>query len=368
MRKKAILGFSLILVGMSAVVFGQDNRRDLGIEGRQAPPWGVTEWKNLPEGKTSLDVTDFRGKVLYLYGFQSWCPGCLKQGFPMLKTLTNHYQQKDVAFVAVQTVFEGFDVNTAKRGWETMKRYDLDLPMGHDGSSGEPSTLMRRYRTGGTPWTVIIDKQGKVRYDDFHIRPDDAIRLIDQLRNEEGSESQIETLPEARGGQELLGKKLAALSFDRTLNAPQNTEGKKPGNASATLYRWWTDTCPFCEKSLPAVETLRKKYEAKGLQVVAVYHPKPPRYLADETIRKAAEERSYHGALAVDRDWSEYRRAYSVKRPSATSVSLLVDRDGVIRFVHPGPEFHPSDDPLHRQCDVDYNLLDQAIAALLETG
>ena len=41
---------------------------------------------------------------------------------------------------------------------------------------------MRNYRTGGTPWTIIIDKQKIVRFNDFHIAPEHAIAMIDQLK------------------------------------------------------------------------------------------------------------------------------------------------------------------------------------------
>jgi hypothetical protein len=37
-----------------------------GIEGIKAPTWNVGEWVQFPEGKTSLDVADFKGKVVYL--------------------------------------------------------------------------------------------------------------------------------------------------------------------------------------------------------------------------------------------------------------------------------------------------------------
>ncbi|MDP6360864.1 MAG: hypothetical protein QF473_37475 [Planctomycetota bacterium] len=43
---------------------------------------------------------------------------------------------------------------------------------------------MRNYRTGGTPWTIIIDRKGKVRYNDFHIQPAAAIRLFEELLKE----------------------------------------------------------------------------------------------------------------------------------------------------------------------------------------
>src|SRR5882672_5278832 len=92
----------------------------------------------------------------------------------------------------------------------------------------------------------------------------------------------IETLSASRGGQDLIGQPFPKLAFSRWLR----TEENKPldTSSSVTLYRWWTDTCPYCEATLPALEKLRKKYEAKGLKVVAVYHPKPPRDVADETI------------------------------------------------------------------------------------
>ena len=43
------------------------------------------------------------------------------------------------------------------------------------------SVVMRRYRSGGTPWTVIIDRDGVVRYNDFSVQPTRAISLIDRL-------------------------------------------------------------------------------------------------------------------------------------------------------------------------------------------
>jgi len=132
-----------------------------------------------------LDLKDFKGKVVYLYCFQSWCPGCHKYGFPTLKKAINNFKgEKDVSFVAVQTVFEGASVNTPARAWSTAKKYDLKIPVGHSGDEKTSPPLMRNYRTGGTPWTIIIGRNGKVRYNDFHIEPAAAIKLIEGLLKE----------------------------------------------------------------------------------------------------------------------------------------------------------------------------------------
>ncbi len=94
---------------------------------------------------------------------------------------------EDVAFVAVQTVFEGFSTNTADRAWETAREYKLTIPVGHSGKDNRRSVLMQRYRTGGTPWVVIIDKHGVVRFNAFRITPDRAQKMIDELRQKANS-------------------------------------------------------------------------------------------------------------------------------------------------------------------------------------
>jgi thiol-disulfide isomerase/thioredoxin len=181
----------------------------------------------------------------------------------------------------------------------------------------------------------------------------------------EPKHARVETLPESRGGQDLLGKPLPKLEFARWLNTAP--DGKPLETAGAvTLYRFWTDTCPYCQATLPAVEALRTKYADAGLKVVAVYHPKPPRDVRDEVILAAAAERGYHGAVAVDPKWTALKAAWlGDGRRAATSVSLLVDRKGVIRFVHPGVTYFPSSKPEDAEANHDYELIDRAVGILL---
>lgn len=159
-----------------------DKGHPRGIVGRKAPNWDVERWFNLPEGVDKLDVRDFRGKVVYVLCFQSWCPGCHTRGFPTLQKMIERYKgQSTVAFVAVQTTFEGFSVNSAKVAETVGQQYDLKIPIGHTGSDGKRSGLMERYRTGGTPWVIVIDRNGVVRFNDFHLPLEDGAKLIDRL-------------------------------------------------------------------------------------------------------------------------------------------------------------------------------------------
>lgn len=174
----------------------------------------------------------------------------------------------------------------------------------------------------------------------------------------------IRTLSASRGGQELVGKAIPPPRFDRWLNV---AKGSAPDlNRAVVLYRWWTDTCPYCARTLPAIEKLRATYGPQGLKVVAVYHPKPPGNVSDQSVLSAANAIGYHGAIAIDADWDKLKRVWlSTGRRDATSVSFLVDREGIIRFVHPGVEYFPSRDPQEKQQDEDFQLLNEAIRILL---
>ena len=106
-------------------------------------------------------------------------------GFPTLKKLTEVFDgNNQVKFLAVQTVFEGHSFNTPDKLRENQLKYALKVPMAH--AAGNPDTheiptIMKNYRAGGTPWTVIIDPAGKVVFDGFHIEKAQAGRLIQQL-------------------------------------------------------------------------------------------------------------------------------------------------------------------------------------------
>lgn len=145
----------------------------------------VDQWVHLPKGQTtgpSIEE-DWKGKVIYLYFFQSWCPGCHSSGFPTLQTLLKKYGDNDqVEFAAVQTVFEGFHTNTPQAAKRIVERYKLHaIPVGQSGTPHKESVVMEDFKTRGTPWTVIIDPKGNVVYSHFHLKADKGSQLIDQL-------------------------------------------------------------------------------------------------------------------------------------------------------------------------------------------
>lgn len=146
----------------------------------------VKHWIDADGNKTEqLKLSDFEGKFKVVYCFQSWCPGCHSRGLPALKKMVDALEDNDaIVFMAIQTVFEGFETNTYDKMLETQKQYELKIPFGHDGGDYDQSTsnIMKNYQTGGTPWFIFIDQYDNVVFADFHLNEDAAIEFLKTLR------------------------------------------------------------------------------------------------------------------------------------------------------------------------------------------
>jgi thiol-disulfide isomerase/thioredoxin len=153
-----------------------------GIEGYKAPELVMDYWIDGDGKPGQFSVLESRSKWVFLKCFQNWCPGCHSSGFPTLKAFSDKFiGHPKVAIAGIQTVFEGFTSNTQAAVRELQLRYELPISMGHDPGDSEthkvPST-MRNYRTGGTPWLILINPEGVVVYNGFHV---DTRKLIDYV-------------------------------------------------------------------------------------------------------------------------------------------------------------------------------------------
>jgi peroxiredoxin len=132
------------------------------------------------------------------------------------------------------------------------------------------------------------------------------------------------------------------------------------------LVRFFTDPdCPYCSATAPALNELSKEFGGRGLVVVGFYTPKPgPRATPVEHVSKVARKYGFSVPVAVDDEWKALRSLWLDRADSGwTSVSLLIDRKGVVRHVHPGGVFaKDSPDPDARRS---YAEMREAIEALL---
>jgi hypothetical protein len=156
----------------------------MGIVGLPAPGLEQVLWidENGTERRPlALDELGQDFKILYF--FQDWCRGCHTHGFPTLVRLTEELRAQGVGLAAIQTVFEGAEVNTFDRLRENQQKYGLQIPFGHTVSESASTmpAIVNSYRSGGTPWFVVIAPDGRVVYDGFLLAADGLIQALRPL-------------------------------------------------------------------------------------------------------------------------------------------------------------------------------------------
>jgi cytochrome c biogenesis protein CcmG/thiol:disulfide interchange protein DsbE len=136
-----------ILVGFGLVLF--------------APTWAASPF----------DISTFRGRVVYLDFWASWCGPC-RQSFPWMQTLKNTYEDQGLTIVAVNLDADRVDaekfLNQFKPTFDV--RYDPD------------GKLAEVYTVKSMPSSVLIDRHGVTRFTHMGFRPVDGAVYEAQLR------------------------------------------------------------------------------------------------------------------------------------------------------------------------------------------
>jgi peroxiredoxin len=146
--------------------------------------------------------------------------------------------------------------------------------------------------------------------------------------------------------------------------APRSLEQLR---GQVVVVRFWTNTCPYCARSLPALQQLADELRGRPVQFVGVYHSKPrgSERPWKEAVAKA-RELGLTMPLAYDREWKTVSSWWLDGRERVpTSPTFVIDAEGRIVHVHPGPELHPSSEPDHQECDRDFQALRRAVLKAL---
>ena len=154
----------------------------------------------------------------------------------------------------------------------------------------------------------------------------------------------------------LIGTRPPTLKASEWFNAkPINIENLK---GKVVLIRWWTGPdCPFCKASSVALNTWHEKYANQGLQVIGMYHHKDDSPLTPENVKTYADNFGFYFPIGIDTNWNTLNQWWLFKKRDWTSVSFLLDKNGVIQHIHPGGEYIEG--------NADYIELEQKIINLL---
>ncbi len=110
----------------------------------------------LPGTSGEINLADYKGKVVYLDFWASWCSPC-RDSFPWMNKMQAKYQEKGVVFLAV-------NVDRKKKDAEDfLVNNPAKFPVVFD----PKGTVPKLYDVMGMPTAFLIGKDGNIRH--FHI-------------------------------------------------------------------------------------------------------------------------------------------------------------------------------------------------------
>lgn len=137
-----------------------------GISGKPAQDFTID---GLDSG-TTYTLSDFKGKVVLLDFFATWCPPCRKE-LPILQKLNDSYTGKDFMFIAVNSMEERQPV----KDFIDQQKFLFPVALDSDGSAGT------KFGVTAYPTLVLIDKNGVVRHVHVGFEPDIAKTLQTEI-------------------------------------------------------------------------------------------------------------------------------------------------------------------------------------------
>ena len=131
------------------------------------PEWQVAQWLNTEQ---SMSLADLRGQVVLIHAFQMLCPDCVMHAIPQARKAHEPYGEQGAAMIGLHTVFEHHYAMRPHAPEDLIHEYGLRFPVGVDAPSadGQPvPRTMARWGLQGTPTTLVVDRQGRLRLRKF---------------------------------------------------------------------------------------------------------------------------------------------------------------------------------------------------------
>ena len=118
----------------------------------KAPQEEVHKVPSLVNQSETLRLSDYKGKVVYIDFWASWCTPCLVS-MPLLNDLRNKYHAEGFEVIAIN-----LDKNPSLAA-KFMEDMNIDYPVVSD----IYGTIGKQYKVNGLPTAYIIDANGKVQ-------------------------------------------------------------------------------------------------------------------------------------------------------------------------------------------------------------
>ena len=138
-----------------------------GMEGQKAPDFALKSSTG-----ENLRLSEYRGDVVMINFWATWCGPC-RQEMPLLDELYNRYQRVGFNLLGVNID------DDSSRAMQMAEELGIDFPVLFDASK----EVSRLYEVEAMPVTVLVDREGTVRYVHHGYKPGYEDKYLDQIRS-----------------------------------------------------------------------------------------------------------------------------------------------------------------------------------------
>ena len=156
-----------LTLGLLVTIFAATSLASSGLEGQTAPDFALKSSTG-----ENLRLSEYRGDVVMINFWATWCGPC-RQEMPLLDELYTRYERVGFNLLGVNID------DDSRRAMQMIEELGVNFPVLFDARK-EVSEL---YNVEAMPVTVLVDREGTVRYVHHGYKPGYENAYLDQIRS-----------------------------------------------------------------------------------------------------------------------------------------------------------------------------------------
>jgi len=154
-----LIFFSLLMIGVIILSCGKRETPGGKTEGVKKTREGISEGEIAPDFTlkdlkgTEVNLKEFRGKVVLLNFWATWCPPCRKE-IPSMVELYKKYKDRGLEIIGV---------NLDKLGKSEVEKFSLEHKINFPVLLNPSGDAAARYGVVVLPTTIFLDRYGKIK-------------------------------------------------------------------------------------------------------------------------------------------------------------------------------------------------------------
>lgn len=156
-----------ICMGLALSAFAAVSLASSGLTGQPAPDFALKSSTG-----ANLRLSEYRGDVVMINFWATWCGPC-RQEMPLLDELSSRYERVGFKLLGVNID------DDSNRAMAMIEELGVSFPVLFDARK----EVSKMYDVSAMPVTVIVDREGTVRYVHHGYKPGYEEKYLDQVRS-----------------------------------------------------------------------------------------------------------------------------------------------------------------------------------------